>query len=75
MAYKYKGRDRRMMQKGKLVLQSILGRDTLALNVNKRTTKLSTRSLILDNIMGTDGMTKAATDLVNWFTARLAMTT
>lgn len=62
--YAFRGKDRRMIEKALLCLRSIAARDQLALNTAKKTTKLSTRNLILDNNNTSGGLLYAANQLI-----------
>jgi hypothetical protein len=74
MAFKFKGRDRRLIKKTLLLLNNIVARDVLALNVTKKTTKLSTRTLILDNNASPGGLYASAQLLIANCVAKLALT-
>lgn len=64
MAHLFKGRDRRLILKAKHVLETIKKRDQKALNTSKRTTQLSTRTLILDNNNTVGGLLYAANQII-----------
>lgn len=64
MAYLFKGRDRRLVLKAKKVLETIKARDQKALNTSRRTTQLSTRTLILDNNNTVGGLLYACNQIL-----------
>lgn len=70
--YLYRGKDRRMMIKVHQVLTAILKRDQLALLQNKKTTQLSTRNLILDNLGTNPGLKWCANQILTQMNALLS---
>lgn len=71
MAHRFKGKDRRMIQKTRQLLNTIIARDTRAQD-DRPTSALSTRFPILDYNEGENGLKAAAQLLITALTADLA---
>ena len=71
--YVFRGKDRRMIEKATQCLAAITARDQLALNTAKKTARLSTRNLILDNNNTSGGLLYAANQLITALNARLPL--
>lgn len=70
MAYAFRGRDRRLIKQTLRDLNAIVARDVRAANP-KKTTILSTRTLILDNNPVSPGLLYYTNDLIAVLTAHL----
>ena len=70
----FKGKDRRLIKKFQQVGNAIVARDTIALNVGKRTQAISTRTLMLDGPTPPNPLYAALQTLLARMTALLAMT-